>query len=67
MIIKTKTIEVTTIQDLLVHTRGNQSEVARMLDVTRTTLRKLIKSKAENVVLINTFGGFYETKYTLLR
>lgn len=34
-----------TVSDLLIETRGNQSEVARMLNVRRETVRKYIDDK----------------------
>ena len=36
---------MTTVRDLLVTTRGNQSEAARQLGVRRETLRKYIDDK----------------------
>ncbi|APC46552.1 hypothetical protein [Alteromonas phage PB15] len=40
-----------TISDLLVMTRGNQSEVARMLKISRCTLTRYMKLKVEHMVL----------------
>lgn len=40
-----------TISDLLVMTRGNQSEVARMLRIQRGTLANYMKSKKEHMVV----------------
>lgn len=34
--------EVTTIPEMLIETRGNQSEVARRLDTRRETVRKYV-------------------------
>lgn len=39
------------ISDLLVMTRGNQSEVARMLRIQRGTLANYMKSKKEHMVI----------------
>jgi len=40
-----------TISDLLVQTRGNQSAVARMLRIERSTLSRYIKLKLEHMVV----------------
>ena len=40
-----------TISDLLVQTRGNQSAVARMLKIERSTLSRYMKLKIEHFVL----------------
>lgn len=40
-----------TISDLLVMTRGNQSEVARMLRIQRGTLTNYMKLKKEHMIV----------------
>lgn len=40
-----------TISDLLVMTRGNQSAVARMLNISRCTLTRYMKLKVEHMVI----------------
>ncbi len=55
---KIKTIEVTTIEDLLVSANGNQTVVAKLLDVTRGTLKTIIDNKRDNVVLIRDDGSY---------
>lgn len=48
-----KTEQTETIADLLVQTRGNQSEVARILDVQRSTIAKYredIKGRYHKVI-----------------
>ena len=39
------------IADLLIKTRGNQSEVARMLGVNRQTLKKHMDNPANHIVV----------------
>lgn len=40
-----------TLQDLMVQVRGNQTEAARMLGLTRNTIKKYIKLKVPNVII----------------
>lgn len=40
-----------TISDLLVMTYGNQSKVARMLNISRCTLTRYMKLKIEHMVI----------------
>ncbi|MCC3703614.1 helix-turn-helix domain-containing protein [Rouxiella badensis] len=47
-------INVKTIPDLLVSTRGNQAQLARILGVSRLTLKKYVNDrKAEEHAVIN--------------
>lgn len=43
---------VMTVSDLLVVTRGNQSEVSRMLGINRGTLRRVIKGNVDHIVIL---------------
>ena len=55
---KRKMIEVTTVEDLLVAAHGNQTVVAKLLDVTRGTLKTIIENKRDNAVLIREDGSY---------
>lgn len=62
MMVKTKQITVTTMQDILTSHHGNQSATARDLSIERNTLRAMIDDNRPNVVLIGEDGS-----YTLLK
>ena len=55
---KTKMIEVTTVDFMLTASHGNQTVVAKLLDVTRGTLKTIIDNKRDNVVLIRDHGSY---------
>ena len=55
---KRKIIEVTTVEDLLVAAHGNQTVVAKLLDVNRGTLKTIIDNKRDNAVLIRDDGSY---------
>lgn len=47
------------ISDLLVITRGNQSEVARMLRIDRSSLRRLMKMDESYHIVTQNDNGYY--------
>ena len=55
---KRKMIEVTTVDFLLTASHGNQTVVAKLLNVTRGTLKNIIDNKRDNVVLIRGDGSY---------
>ncbi len=57
MDIKTETITVTSVQDLLVWTHGNQTAVSKKLGVHRSTVKKILDENKEHVVTIK--GNVY--------
>lgn len=63
--IPSKTIQVSTLNDLMVYTRGNQAKAARILGVDRTTVRKLLADKKPTSIHVEEVGNNFN--YTLLR
>ena len=57
-----KTIEVTTVQDLMVLHYGKQTLVANELGINRNTLKAMLDDRRPNVVLVNK-----DKTYTLLK
>ena len=55
---ETTTMKVTTVDFLLIASYGNQTTVAKLLDVTRGTLKTIIDNKRDNVVLIRDDGSY---------
>lgn len=53
MIIKTEKIEVTTLREAMVFFRGNQSQAAIKLTVSRGTLRKHLNNGGKLLVKVN--------------
>lgn len=59
------TIEVTTLQDVVIYARGNQTLAAELLNVSRCTLRRMLKERRLNLVHICKDGDQFV--YTLLK
>ncbi|AUR95693.1 DNA binding HTH domain protein [Vibrio phage 1.210.O._10N.222.52.C2] len=57
--LKTSQITVSTLQDLLVHTRGNQTKAAELLGAHRQTIKTMLQQNRPNVILIENVGDEY--------
>ncbi|AUR85576.1 homeodomain-like protein [Vibrio phage 1.076.O._10N.286.51.B7] len=57
--LKTSQITVSTLQDLLVSTYGNQTKAAKILGIDRITVGSILKGNRPNVILIENIGDEY--------